>query len=251
DPADSVYVKEVNTGFSMAGIMLADVTGDASLDVVARSIADPSVVVMEGTGYGAFVTAGAYTVKNDPANHGGLGDFDGDGRIDIVIVHQASAMAEFLRGLNELNYDTFTTFVLGQTPADARRMRLDADGNDDVAVRDSSQPVLYLLTSDGKEELVLKSTLSLAPAAAESEVHCGGGGGLDDILLTENAASAVRLFDAFAGGTLPRTDTFEAGTLLGDLVVGEFDGVTDARTHVSLIVPGECRVGVYARSDWT
>lgn len=251
DPADSVYVKEVNTGFSMAGIMLADVTGDASLDVVARSIADPSVVVMEGTGYGAFVTAGAYTVKNDPANHGGLGDFDGDGRIDIVIVHQASAMAEFLRGLNELNYDTFTTFGLGQTPVDARRMRLDADGNDDVAVRDSSQPVLYLLTSDGKEELVLKSTLSLASAAADFEVHDVGGDGLDDILVNENGATTIRLFEAIGGGTLTHTDTIDAGTLIGDFVVGEFDGVADARPDVAVIVPSENRVRVYAGSDWT
>lgn len=249
DPGDSAYVKDVNTGLAVLGFTLADVTGDASLDVVARSGTDATVRVLEGTGYGQFVNAGAYTMKNGVAAHGGVGDFDGDGRIDLVMVNQSSAIAEFLRGLNELNYDRIKSFGLGQTPIDAKRMRLDGDDNDDVIVRDSSQPVLYLLTSDGKDELVLRSTLSLGAPAADFELRDINGDNLDDVFVNENGATSIILYQTIGSGSLTLSEAVDVGVLIGDFVLGEFDG--NAGTDIAVILPGSRAVRIYAGPDWS
>lgn len=248
DPVDSAYVKETNIGFPPAGFILQDVTGDASLDIVARSSLDAGMRVFEGTGYGLFVGSGGYTLRNAPLDHGGLGDFDGDGRLDIVVVTQASAVAEFLRGLNELHYDRFTTFSVGTTPVEVKRARLDGDADDDAIVRDSSQPVLYLLSSDGKGELVLQSTLALTAAAASFEVRDVNDDGLDDVFVNENGATSIRLFQSIGSGTLTHAETIEVGALIGDFVVGAFDG--DATVDLAVIVPGANAVRIYSGLDW-
>jgi hypothetical protein len=62
------------------------VDGDGHIDLLAASFGENSVKVLPGTGNGSFGSALAYPTNGHPAFPLGLGDVNGDGEADIVVV---------------------------------------------------------------------------------------------------------------------------------------------------------------------
>lgn len=75
--------------------MSADFNGDAIPDLAVVGGLDNGIAVLLGNGDGTFQPQKGYSTGDDPTN-ATFGDFDGDGRIDLVVATQQGL--SFLQG---------------------------------------------------------------------------------------------------------------------------------------------------------
>lgn len=240
DPEDSAYVDTLSLPGSPDRIAAADISGDGNTDLLATAQGSSELAVFEGTGYGKFMDAAPYASDGLSALDAlGIGDADGDGRLDVLVVSANDGNAHIFRGLNELHYDSFTSFALGVTPVDVAHARLDFDEYDDAVVRDSSQSLIYLLRSDGEGELVLFGTLGLNAPAAQLAIADIDADGLDDLLVNENGSTAVDVYSSLGSGTFVYEGSVDTGARIGTFTVGEFDGASGADIAISNVADNE------------
>lgn len=144
-------------GVSETEIVTADVNGDGHLDIVTANKQKPnqstnpngaSVSVLLGTGTGTFAPAtgspfrdyesGAFSPNPEP-NTVAVGDFDGDGHLDLAAANAREKKVAIMRGAGDgsFSYDPAATFALNSTTTPSLFVRssdLNGDGSPDLAV---------------------------------------------------------------------------------------------------------------------
>jgi hypothetical protein len=144
-------------GVDETEIVTADVNGDGHLDIVTANKQKPrqgtnpsgaSVSVLLGSGTGTFAPApgspypdyetGAFSPNPEP-NTVAIGDFDGDGHLDLAVANGREKNVAIMRGAGDgsFTYDQGATFALNATTEPSLRVisaDLDGDGEPDLAV---------------------------------------------------------------------------------------------------------------------
>jgi hypothetical protein len=78
-----------NIGASLVSIAVADLNGDAKPDVVGI-VSGTAVLVLLGRGDGTFASGVTYPVLTNFVNIATVGDFNGDGKLDIALAAESS-----------------------------------------------------------------------------------------------------------------------------------------------------------------
>src|SRR5690606_30251332 len=87
NPFNGVTGKDIGAGSGLtASVVAADVDGDGDLDLVAARTSAPSLVFQNNGTLDPFDGVAGFPIRgNEGANYGAsLGDFDGDGDLDLV-----------------------------------------------------------------------------------------------------------------------------------------------------------------------
>jgi hypothetical protein len=169
-------------------IALADVNHDGKLDAIVAT-GDSNIYVMLGNGDGTFQTAIAAAFGGSAASGVAVGDFDGDGKLDLAVTSSADAHVYVLLGNNTGTFATPATLVLdlgaSGTGGSVIARDFNGDGKTDLAVTDKANGKLYVF---------LNSVPSIA-------------------------APAFLSFNSVFGGTVPASQTaaltFTSGTAPG------------------------------------
>lgn len=135
-------------------IIMADVTGDNKLDfLVACEDASNKVYIWPGDGAGGATTPYAYIVGTGTSyNQMGLaiGDFNGDGKKDIVTANgSVGTITVLLNNASGTGSFTSNSYSAGNNPQAAVCADFDGDGDIDVAVANHSSNQVSVLTNDG------------------------------------------------------------------------------------------------------
>ena len=80
-----------------ARILVGDVDGDGAPDVLAAFGATHALAVLHGDGHGSFAAARVFDPTHTDAVLGALGDTDGDGRLDAVVVSEGAYLVPEVR----------------------------------------------------------------------------------------------------------------------------------------------------------
>ncbi len=139
-------------------LVVAELTGDAFLDVATANNTSNDVVILAGDGTGRFsATTRLATPVGDAGqrpNSIAVGDVDDDGNIDIVTTNNATDDVSLFRGLGNGQYggaEIFTTRVGagGDNPVDIVITDVTNDGVQDVIVACSTSDDVVVLAASG------------------------------------------------------------------------------------------------------
>jgi len=186
-----------------------------------------------------------------------VGDFDGDGNLDLVTADMADDAVSLLAGDGAGDFAAAVSTSLGEgaAPVELAAGPLSADGFDDVLVANGgSTTVTILHGSDAGFTLETISTAGTPSDVAIADLN--GTGELDfayvnaedDVFGTFTAlpGGGYNLADVNDGGPIPFVDSFVFGEVAvegaldvvfsGDLVVGASPGVGDGSIEETVIV---------------
>ncbi len=134
------------TGYDPVALALADIDGDAYLDLLTANHFGYSLSVLLGVGDGTFAPAQAYPTGQYPRDVA-LADVDGDGDLDAAVPYRYGVRV--LRNVGNGAFGWAGTYSAGIRPEAAAFADLDGDGDQDLLAVDVVGDAIYTWTNAG------------------------------------------------------------------------------------------------------
>ena len=153
----------VARGSNRIDVLAVDVNNDGKVDLVtvnadsAQQTSTASVFLNRGSG--TFAAGITLATGGTPAAVAS-GDFNGDGRADLVITNSQSKSASVYLGGGDGTFGQSGTIVTGTTPQGVTVADLDGDGKADIAIANSGSGTATVVF--GKGDGTFEGTLSLS-----------------------------------------------------------------------------------------
>jgi hypothetical protein len=177
-----------------------------------------------------------------------VGDFDGDGRLDLVVANfddDTGSTVSVLRGTGAGSFEAQATFSVGMGPWSVTVGDFDHDGHLDVATANLGEGTISVLLGTGEGGFGLESAFPAGPGPASMAVgDFDEDGALD--LVVGDLMGTVRVLLGTGAGSFGPPAAFASGALSWSVAVGDFDedghldlavgGSNDAPSTVSVLL---------------
>ena len=213
DPSFAAHV-EVAAGADPNAVVLLDVNGDSSLDVVVSNESAQTISVLLNTSVGttiSFAAASTFAVGQDPVALAS-GDINGDDRVDIAVVNQTDDDVSVL--INETQPQGTTAafaakvdFPVGTTPSGVAIADIDGDGPLDLVVTDTVEDDVAILINDSDGIPSFATAVRVTVGDAPVGVATGDfdGDGNPDVAVADSGGDTITLL---RNTSTPGTPTF-------------------------------------------
>jgi len=177
----------------LRAVALGDVNQDRFLDIVATNLDD--AVILLGNGSGSFTPASGSPISLpwEPAAGGlALGDVDGDGALDVVVLSKTQEQAQVLLGDGSAGFAAATgsPFAAGSDPRHVAMGDTDGDGKLDLVVANPSS--LSLMAGAGDGTFGAERRVHVAPGLSQLLLgDLQNTGRLDFVVTALNAVARV------------------------------------------------------------
>src|SRR6202167_3130500 len=192
---DGTFLPQVTTlvggSGSPIGLIAGDFNKDAHLDVAAVNLSDVSILLGNGTG---VLTRNSNPSAGSNLVSGVTGDFNGDGKLDIVVADKTSGEAFLLPGNGDGTFGASVSFTTVTGTYGAATADFNGDGALDLAFTNNGA---------GNVSIFLQTLpVSLVPSSVYSETQpLGTPAGAQVITLTNNTSGTVNISQVAIGGT--------------------------------------------------
>jgi hypothetical protein len=232
-------------GIRLDSVVAVDFTGNGILDlVVADSGSYPTypgtVSVLLGNGDGSFQVPVSYAVGSD-ADAVAVGDFNGDGKLDLAVANFFSNTVSVLLGNGNGTFQAARSVPVGNNPASLAVGDLRGDGKVDLVVADAGYPNfgnvgdVEVLLGNGDGTFQAARTYAAGDGASSVVVDDFTGDGILDLAVADaggvpaGSSEGVYVLLGNGDGTFHPAHTFAAATYPESVVAGDFtgDGILD------------------------
>jgi uncharacterized protein (TIGR03437 family) len=184
-------------------MVVYDFNGDGKLDIAAILGGD-NLAILFGDGAGNFAAPVNYPLQKLGNNVSvfraiDLGDFNSDGRPDLVVTNQANELIEVLLGDGLGKFSASIGFITGASPRSLAVGDFNGDNKLDLAVMSSSGYVTVLMNgclANGNNTVASVSAANFGPALASEAIAAAFGSAL---ATSTQAATTIPLPTALAG----------------------------------------------------
>ncbi|MCH7959128.1 MAG: VCBS repeat-containing protein [Candidatus Hydrogenedentes bacterium] len=211
---------------------LVDLDGDGKMDIVvsnAINYAFGSISIMMGEGDGSFPTRTDYATSTFP-HFVTLGDLDGDGALDAVVVNFLSDGISVFPGLGDGSFGTRTDYATGSAPRSAALGDLNADGALDVVVANLESDNVSVMLGLGDGSFGAKidyvtGTLPISVALGDFNRD-----GTLDLAVANNRSNDLSILPGTGDGSFGTRTDYPAGHRPYSLILGDLNnnGILDA-----------------------
>ena len=235
-------------------VALGDFNGDGKTDLaVASRDCSPgtnSVTIFLGNGDGTFTTKGTLTSPLSNPTSIAVGDFNGDGKMDLAVVDRGASVDSvfFYMGNGDGTFQAPTSVSLGGLLNSNQIVAADfnKDGHLDVAVSEISGANIVVILGNGNGTFQAPRNVALPGQGWGLAVGDFNGDGIPDLVATSPAIGGVSVFlgkgdgnftpvNNPATGTLPTTNAAAPNEGAQAIAVGDFnkDGKLDIITGLT------------------
>ena len=207
------------------GLSVADFNGDGKADIVWAGLSGAGVILSNGSG--TFQTsrplAAGLGVGLPVVHPFAIGDFNGDGKLDIALAQQIPLGVVMLPGNGDGTFQTGVTLNVATIPKALAAGDFNGDGNLDLVVVEQTKVSIYYGTGDGN----FRSPVECVTGSFLWQVAVGdfNGDGNADLVVVDSVVSGVggvRVLIGNGDGTFRPPVLFNA-VLAGAVLVADFD----------------------------
>src|SRR5262249_53038462 len=140
----------ITIGGTPSAIVAGDFDGDLILDLAVADSSSGAVFLLQGVGNGTFVPRGAVpTGAGTAPPHLATGDFNRDGKLDLVTANNGGESFTFLKNIGGFTFSPSTTPPVGFRPTWVAAADLNMDGILDIVSANSTSGTVSVLLGDG------------------------------------------------------------------------------------------------------
>ncbi|HEV2177941.1 MAG TPA: FG-GAP-like repeat-containing protein [Terriglobia bacterium] len=213
------------------GLGVADFNLDKNLDVAAVSESNSSVSVLLGNGNGSFALPADYsTGTNTNPQAVGIGDFNGDGNLDLAVVNEeASGSVTILLGSSTGVFTAASASpAVGSNPVSVAVGDFNGDGKLDLAVANSSDSSVTILLGNGDGTFTPANGSPFATGAGTkpqwvTTADFNGDGKLD-LAVAEGPSNTVSVLIGNGDGSFQTHVDYAVGKGASSVTAADFNG---------------------------
>ncbi len=244
---DFLPKQDFTTGSQPFSVALGDLDGDGRPDLAVANFVSNTVSVYRNTATSGTISSGSFASKVDFATGSGpqslaIGDLDGDGKPDLVVVNNGSNTVSILRNTassGSIGTGSFATkidFITGASPFSVAIGDLDGDGKPDLSVANygSNTVSVYrnLATSGSISSSSFAAKVDFTTGSSPQSLAIGDldGDGKPDLAVANYYSNTVSVYRNTAtsgtitpGSFVAKVD-FAAGTYPQSIAIGDLDG---------------------------
>jgi hypothetical protein len=221
------YAADPNSRVS--SIVASDLAGTGRLDLATANPTTDTVSVLLGNGNGTFGAATNYTVGGQDPQTVAVGRFRPNGPLDLVTDDVGSNSVSILRGNGNGTFGTAAQYFAADSPSAVATGDFAGSGTADIVVTNDPQGELGMgavsvLLNRGNgtfSPLPIQDSQPLIEGVATGDFR---GNGVQDLVVTNEAAGSVSVFLGNGDGTFGAPHTFPAGIDPLAVIVGDFNG---------------------------
>ncbi len=238
-PIPSFQMTDYASGSGPLGLATGDFRGNGYLDVVTANFGNSyngnTVSVLLNNGDGTFQTHVDYTVGSLP-DHVAVGDFNGDGKLDIVVSNYKDGTISVLLGNGDGTFQPQITTALGLPDDGALAVGdFNHDGKLDLAMTDRYRVALRVFfgNGDGTFSAPTSYPLPWGEVVTVKTAHLRSATNLDLIAVVcddsvadcdAGQAGYVAVLLGRRNGTFQPAKTYPVAIYPNDVVVADFNG---------------------------
>jgi hypothetical protein len=228
-------------------VAVGDFNGDSLADLAVANqggISDQGagVSILLGNGDGTFQAAQNYPAGARPVSLA-VGDFNGDGRLDLAVGDSDANAVRILLGNGDGTFQAAQSYALGGYPSSLVVADLNRDGAADLAVTNEDGGTLNILlgNGDGTFQAPQGYAVGLSPACVASGDY--NHDGIVDLTVANFDDGTVSILLGNGDGTFRPPVNYAAGVWIQSLAVGDFngDGLPDLAV-ANAVTPGAVTV---------
>jgi hypothetical protein len=174
------------------GLGVGDFNKDGNQDIAVANHTDKQVYLLEGNGNGTFKSAGGLSFSTDSAPEEiCVGDFNGDGKLDMAVTTDAGKVDVFL-GNGDGTFKNEVPYSVGSSPVGIASADFREAGKTDLVVSNSNGTVSILL-SNGDGTFASQITFSTGGTGSSHNVAVAdvNGDGQPDIEVANSVSGTV------------------------------------------------------------
>ncbi|MEI6333308.1 MAG: FG-GAP-like repeat-containing protein [Methylococcaceae bacterium] len=231
--------------------VVGDFNGDGKLDLAVTNLASNTgsvSVLLRNSDNTGFEPKVDFTTGSYPRSVS-VGDFNGDGKIDLVVANSWSGtVSVLLRNAANTSFDPKLDFATGSYPTSVSVCDFNGDGKTDLVVANVSSDTVSVLLRNA-DNTDFNPTVDLATGSMPESVRVGdfNGDGKADLVVANYGSNSVSVLlrNAANTGFYPKVDV-ATGSHPPSVSIGDFNG--DGKTDLAVANSGSNTVSVLLRN---
>jgi FG-GAP-like repeat/Bacterial Ig-like domain (group 3)/FG-GAP repeat len=215
-----------SSGGGPQSVAVDDLNGDGKLDIVTANYAANTVTVLLGDGTGGFTQAAGspFGTGTSPASVT-IGDFNGDGKPDIVTANAVSNTVSLLLGNGSGSFSAAASFAVGSEPLSIAAFDMNRDGRLDLVTVNNSGNSVSVLLGNGAGGFAAALGSPFAAGVSPNSVAAGdfNGDGKPDLAVA-TAGNLVLIFLGNGVGGLSYNGFISVGSFPQAIAAQDFNG---------------------------
>ncbi|CAF1006875.1 unnamed protein product [Adineta steineri] len=241
---------DASSGSIPSGVAVGDFNGDGKIDIVTTNYLANNIGIFLNHGDGTFATQVPYdTGSGSTPPHVALGDFNGDGKIDIVTANFGTVNIGIFLNHGDGTFATQVTYTTGSgsTPYGIAVADFNGDGKIDVVTANYRANSITILLNNGDGTFPTQVIYTTGSGTLPIGVTVGdfNGDGKIDIVTANGGTNNIGVFINNGAGTFATLVTYDAGSgsRPGTPAVGDFNG--DGKIDIVSANSGTANIGVF------
>jgi 6-phosphogluconolactonase (cycloisomerase 2 family) len=258
------------TGADPYSVAIGDLDGDGKPDLAVANQGSGTVSVYRNTSSSGLIAAGSFAAKVDfttgtNPHSVAIGDFDGDGKPDLVVTNYSSNTVSILRNTGSSgsiaagSFATKVDFATGSQPYSVAIGDLDGDGKPDLAVSNLNSSNVSVLRNNSSSGSIAAGSFAakvdFATGDSPRSVAIGDldGDGKPDLAVANLSSITVSVLrntgssGSIAAGSFAAKVDFTTGTGPTSVAIGDLDG--DGKPDLAVANYNSNSVSVYRNTS--